>query len=133
MVVRQEHFTVAPCLPPSPTGHTPAHPPPTLCFLPRCRQVLVDGKNFSAALQDFASALRLTPAESLTDRARLLAGRALAEEGLGQWREALGDYSAALDLAFQGGWVGEARTCTVAGRVRGRHIPAHTYMLCCSS
>ncbi len=66
-------------------------------------QVLVDGKNFPAALEDYASALSLTPDSALTTRAQLYAGRALAEEGLGMWREALDDYTLALDVAYQGG------------------------------
>lgn len=45
----------------------------------------------------------LWPAEELTSRARLLAGRALAHEGLANWRAALTDYSDALELAAQGG------------------------------
>lgn len=35
--------------------------------------------------------------------ARLRSGRALAYEGLSQWRDALADYTAALDLAAQAG------------------------------
>lgn len=42
--------------------------------------------------------------DSLVDRARLLAGRALAYEGLSQWEAALNDYNSALDLAKQAGW-----------------------------
>jgi hypothetical protein len=48
-------------------------------------QALVDGKNFPAALNDFDAALRLTPASEGIDRARLLAGRGLAWEGIGDW------------------------------------------------
>ncbi len=40
----------------------------------------------------------------LVDRARLLAGRALAYEGLAQWQDALGDYTDALELARRAGW-----------------------------
>ncbi len=47
----------------------------------------------------------MSAADSLVERARLLAGRALAYEGLAQWEAALGDYNTALDLARQGGWV----------------------------
>lgn len=39
----------------------------------------------------------------LTTRARLLSGRALANEGLSRWRAALGDYDAALAAAAAGG------------------------------
>ncbi len=46
----------------------------------------------------------LRAADSLVDRARLLAGRALAYEGLAQWEAALNDYNSALDLAKQAGW-----------------------------
>lgn len=35
--------------------------------------------------------------------ARLRSGRALAYEGLSQWQSALSDYTAALDLAQEGG------------------------------
>ena len=40
---------------------------------------------------------------SPVDRARLLAGRALAYEGLADWQAALEDYNAALDLAQKAG------------------------------
>ncbi|EIE21845.1 TPR-like protein [Coccomyxa subellipsoidea C-169] len=71
--------------------------------------VRVDGKQFESALTDFNQAINATPgccvsaADSLVERARLLAGRALAYEGLAQWEAALGDYNTALDLARQGG------------------------------
>ena len=42
--------------------------------------------------------------EELVDQARLLAGRALAYEGLAQWEAALEDYNRALDMARQAGW-----------------------------
>lgn len=42
-------------------------------------------------------------AGNLVDQARLLAGRALAYEGLAQWEAALEDYNRALDLARQAG------------------------------
>ncbi len=41
--------------------------------------------------------------DALVDRARLLAGRALAYEGLSDWEGALADYVQALDLADRGG------------------------------
>jgi len=66
-------------------------------------QVLVDGKNFQAALTDFGEALSKTGPEALTDRARLLAGRALAYEGVSDWKAALADYQQAMDLAALGG------------------------------
>mmetsp|Transcript_12807 Transcript_12807/g.34933 ORF Transcript_12807/g.34933 Transcript_12807/m.34933 type:complete len:377 (+) Transcript_12807:51-1181(+) len=66
-------------------------------------QVLCDGKNFDVAIQDFNAALGLTPEIDEIGRARLLAGRALAEEGLGLWEDAKTDYTVALDLASQGG------------------------------
>ncbi len=47
----------------------------------------------------------LPPASELTTRARLLSGRALALEGLSDWQGALGDYTQAMELAEQGGWV----------------------------
>jgi len=66
-------------------------------------QVLVDGKNFEGALSDFEDALKLTPPEALTDRARLVAGRALAYEGVSKWQLALDDYTEAVRLAAEGG------------------------------
>jgi tetratricopeptide (TPR) repeat protein len=66
-------------------------------------QVLVDGKNFEAALSDFQATLQRLPESELTARARIIAGRALAHEGLSQWEEALQDYSNAMELAHQGG------------------------------
>ncbi|MEW5317635.1 MAG: hypothetical protein WDW38_008917 [Sanguina aurantia] len=67
-------------------------------------QVLVDGKNFQAALEDYATAIELTPADSeLVVTARLLAGRGLAEEGVSDWRGALQDYDRAMELADKGG------------------------------
>lgn len=66
-------------------------------------QVLVDGKNFQAALGDFEAALQLTPEGELAAQARLLAGRALALEGLADWDAALRDYEQALQLAQQAG------------------------------
>ena len=49
----------------------------------------MDAKQFSAALLDFEAALRLTPGEALADRARLLAGRGLALEGVSDWVSAI--------------------------------------------
>ncbi|KAK9918641.1 hypothetical protein WJX75_005609 [Coccomyxa subellipsoidea] len=65
--------------------------------------VRVDGKQFESALTDFDQAISATPGDSLVEQARLLAGRALAYEGLAQWEAALGDYNRALDLARQAG------------------------------
>ncbi|BDA47067.1 hypothetical protein COCOBI_09-5220 [Coccomyxa sp. Obi] len=65
--------------------------------------VRVDGKQFESALVDFDQAIAATPTENLVDQARLLAGRALAYEGLAQWEAALEDYNRALDLARQAG------------------------------
>ncbi|PSC74586.1 Tetratricopeptide repeat [Micractinium conductrix] len=62
-------------------------------------QALVDGKNFSDALRDFDAALALLPADGAVDRARLLSGRGLAYEGLGDWPAALQDYKGSLALA----------------------------------
>ncbi|KAL4430602.1 hypothetical protein ABPG77_005842 [Micractinium sp. CCAP 211/92] len=66
-------------------------------------QALVDGKNFTDALRDFDSALRLLPPDARVDRARLLSGRGLAFEGLAAWPEALKDYDEALALADAAG------------------------------
>ena len=41
--------------------------------------------------------------DALVERARLLAGRALAHEGLSDWQAALDDYDLALTLAARGG------------------------------
>ncbi|CAL5223473.1 g5995 [Coccomyxa viridis] len=65
--------------------------------------VRVDNKNFASALEDYDKALSSTPDDALVDRARLLAGRALAYEGLSAWEGALADYVKALDLADRGG------------------------------
>ncbi|KAG7668392.1 hypothetical protein NADE_008481 [Nannochloris sp. 'desiccata'] len=66
----------------------------------------VDGKKFSEAVKDFDDCLRLvdTSADNgknvdTLDRARILSGRALALEGLGDWVGALKDYDAALRIA----------------------------------
>ncbi|EFN55107.1 hypothetical protein CHLNCDRAFT_135026 [Chlorella variabilis] len=67
-------------------------------------QALVDGKNFRAAILDFEFALEQLPPEAAVDRARLLAGRGLAYEGLGDWVAALGDYDQALSQAQSGEW-----------------------------
>eukprot|EP00891_Asterochloris_glomerata_P002907 jgi/Astpho2/2907/e_gw1.00050.290.1_t len=68
-------------------------------------QVLVDGKNFKAAVDDFDAALQEVPGSERLDRARLTAGRALAHEGLSQWQSALDDYNAALQLSKDAGLV----------------------------
>lgn len=67
-------------------------------------QALVDGKRFGEALRDFDAAIALTPAGGTQlDTARLLAGRGLAYEGIGDWVSALADYSAALAGAEEAG------------------------------
>eukprot|EP00198_Chlamydomonas_reinhardtii_P007367 XP_001696703.1 TPR-repeat protein [Chlamydomonas reinhardtii] len=66
-------------------------------------QALVDGKNFSAAISDFDTALDFTPGADLVVRARLLSGRALAREGLGEWAAALDDYQSAMEFAGAAG------------------------------
>jgi tetratricopeptide (TPR) repeat protein len=77
----------------------------------------VDDKKFPAALADYDAALREAAdnsgAASASDagsnysaptaRARLLAGRALAREGVSDWQGALNDYTAAERLAVDGG------------------------------
>lgn len=45
----------------------------------------------------------MCPVDEPVTLARLYAGRALAYEGLSEWRKALDDYTQALDLAQQGG------------------------------
>jgi tetratricopeptide (TPR) repeat protein len=73
-------------------------------------QAHVDGKNFDLAVKDFDDCLRLldsnttnnstsTNSTESLDRARILCGRALALEGLGDWVGALNDYDAALLIA----------------------------------
>jgi len=63
------------------------------------RQVLVDGKNFRAAVDDYDAARQRTESGgATTTQARLLAGRGLAYEGLGDWRAAVADYDAALQV-----------------------------------
>ncbi|GIL59205.1 hypothetical protein Vafri_13885 [Volvox africanus] len=66
-------------------------------------EALVDGKNFPAAVQDFNAALALLPDKDLVTRARLLSGRALANEGLSDWEAALADYQRGMDLAAEAG------------------------------
>jgi tetratricopeptide (TPR) repeat protein len=67
-------------------------------------QALVDSKDFPAAIRDFDVALKLVGDRAggggaNLDTARLLAGRGLAYEGIGDWVAALKDYSEALDMA----------------------------------
>ncbi len=77
----------------------------------RCMQVLVDAKRFTEAITDFNDALAAleqaqassTDSDLLTARARMLSGRALAYEGLAEWRKALSDYDEAMVLAAAGG------------------------------
>lgn len=66
-------------------------------------QVLVDSKEFSIALDDFDAALRFTAASEQLDKARLLAGRGLAYEGISDWVAAMKDYNEALRLAEAAG------------------------------
>jgi len=67
-------------------------------------QVAVDGKLFNVALEDYSAALAMTNRAEDTGRAaRLLAGRALAYEGLYAWPLALADDDEALRLAAVGG------------------------------
>lgn len=79
---------------------------------PRLREMRamahVDGKNFGTAVKDFDDCLKLVDnfnknyndgAVDTIDRARVLSGRALAYEGLGDWVAALQDYDAALAIA----------------------------------
>jgi hypothetical protein len=61
-------------------------------------QVLVDGKNFKAALADYDAARERSEGGASTTQARLLAGRGLAHEGLGNWRAAVADYDTALQV-----------------------------------
>ncbi|KAG1664703.1 hypothetical protein FOA52_006678 [Chlamydomonas sp. UWO 241] len=65
--------------------------------------VLVDGKNFSAAIADYDKALQMVPDKEPIVRARLLAGRALALEGVSDWEGALADYEKAVVLADAAG------------------------------
>jgi tetratricopeptide (TPR) repeat protein len=57
---------------------------------------LVDGKNFVDATVDFDACLAALGRGPSLDRARVLSGRGLAWEGLGDWVAALDDYTAAL-------------------------------------
>ncbi|CAG9460624.1 unnamed protein product [Pedinophyceae sp. YPF-701] len=92
--------------------------------------VLIDAKRFTEGLADYNAALELVrdlagpaqaqadatgkvngrdaPAELVREKfgsteARLLSGRALAYEGLGEWKAALDDYNAALEVAGRAG------------------------------
>ena len=88
---------------------------------PRWREMraaaLVDGKAFRAALGDYGAALEGTPPDGLVDRARLLAGRALAWEGLAEWGAALADYDAALLTARQAGQFADPYVLNSRGNV----------------
>jgi len=69
-------------------------------------QVYTDGapkQDFPAAVREYGVALELTPASDVAGRARLLAGRALAYEGVADWPAALRDYDAAVAAAAAGG------------------------------
>ncbi|KAG2486622.1 hypothetical protein HYH03_014679 [Edaphochlamys debaryana] len=66
-------------------------------------QALVDGKNFPAAIDDFNTGLELAGTADPVLRARLLVGRALAREGLGEWEAALSDYKEGFILAAEAG------------------------------
>ena len=66
----------------------------------RC-QVFVDGKDFASAMKDYDSALSLSQESGV--RARLHAGRALALEGVSDWRAALVEYDRALECARDAG------------------------------
>lgn len=80
-------------------------------------QVLVDGKEFNAALQDFDTAISLYPGGSI-DEARLLSGRALAWEGIDKWQQALDDYDRALFLAGENGKKPDPYVVNSRGNVR---------------
>lgn len=60
---------------------------------------LVDGKNFTDALTDFDETLKLMPSGESLDKARVLSGKGLALEGIGDWVAALSAYNAALNMA----------------------------------
>lgn len=66
--------------------------------------MLIDGKNFSQAMDDYNLALKQTPSEDTGAIARLTAGRALAFEGFSEWDKALDDYNTSLDLAIDAGY-----------------------------
>lgn len=80
-------------------------------------QVLVDGKEFKAALQDFDTAISLYPGGTI-DEARLLSGRALAWEGIDEWPKALIDYDRALSLAAINGKKPDPYVVNSRGNVR---------------
>eukprot|EP00892_Ulva_mutabilis_P000363 jgi/Ulvmu1/10327/UM061_0010.1 len=66
-------------------------------------QVLLDSKNFAAAIMDYNEAMQRTPASQTVNQARLLAGRGLALEGEESFQKALSDYEHAISLAASGG------------------------------
>ena len=84
----------------------------------------MDAKLFDDALDDFAEALRAVSdgerrgANTKTDVARVLSGRALAHEGLGDWRRALADYDDALRLAREDGNPGDPFVLNSRGNVK---------------
>ncbi len=64
----------------------------------------MDGKNFPAAIADFNTVIKSAKGGQPLELARLLAGRGLAFEGLGDWTAALKDYDQ-VGVSFMGGWV----------------------------
>ncbi|KAK9829331.1 hypothetical protein WJX72_005226 [[Myrmecia] bisecta] len=66
-------------------------------------QVLLDGKNFGAAVTDYNAAIQQSADLDKAVRARLIAGRALAHEGDADWASALADYDQAITLAAEAG------------------------------
>jgi tetratricopeptide (TPR) repeat protein len=71
--------------------------PQTPVWYERRAQVLVDLKQFAAALTDFDAAVARQPPGFVS--LGLLANRALAREGLSDWAGAAADYTAAINLS----------------------------------
>ncbi|GAX82059.1 hypothetical protein CEUSTIGMA_g9487.t1 [Chlamydomonas eustigma] len=78
-------------------------PTPSPRWLEMRAQVLVDQKDFEAAIKDYDAAIEYAPASELVILARLWAGRSLAYEGISEWDAALQGYDKALALAEEAG------------------------------
>lgn len=97
-------------------------------------QARTDGKRFEEALSDFDAALGFASRIAATgggtaSLARLLAGKALALEGLSRWAEALGCYDGALAAAKAAGYSPDPYVLNSRGNVlasMGRYAEARS-------
>ena len=80
--------------------------------------VLVDAKKFDDAIRLYDQAFALAQG-SAGDEARVLAGRALAYEGVYKFEQALADYDAVLKLCADSGFAPDPYVLNSRGNVRG--------------